>query len=158
MSALNIAKATKQTKASVDVVEQTAAVVSTSKRVMGQKPLGTLIDSLWQLRENKRLLDKQVKDIEVSITASETELMERFKTDGIDKSTGKKATVSITEALIANIEDWDTFIAFVKKKNYFHLLQRRASIDGVRELIEKNGGVPGLKTFMKPKLNIRTLT
>lgn len=122
------------------------------------KPLGTLIDDIWALRESKRNLETQVKDIEASIAESEAALMERLDAEGVDKSTGKKASVSISKSVVATIVDWDTFTAYVAKKKYFHLLQRRVSDTAARELFEQQGQVPGLEPFTKRKVNIRTLT
>lgn len=122
------------------------------------KTLGVLIDEIWALREDKRGLEAKVKGIEASIAESEATLMERLDTEGVDKSTGKKASVSISSAVVATIKDWDVFTAYIAKTKYFHLLQRRVSDVAARELFESKGAVPGLEPFTKRKINIRTLT
>jgi len=121
-------------------------------------PIGTLIDDIWAQREAKRELEAKVKAIEDVIASQEILLMERLEKEGIDKSTGKKASVSVSENIVANIVDWDLFTSFVKKTGYFHLIQRRTSDLACRELFEKKGKIPGLEPFKKKRVNIRTLT
>ena len=83
------------------------------------------------------------------------------KEEGMDKATGKKATASISNVTVANVEDWDKFHAFVKKTGYFHLLQRRVSDPGFRELLEQKGAAAmakvGVVPFVKQNLNLTTL-
>ena len=56
---------------------------------------------------------------------------------------------------VAGVTDWDKLYAFIKKKNYFHLLQRRVSDPAWRELIEQGKKVPGTTGFTKKRLNYR---
>lgn len=120
--------------------------------------LGGLIDGIWQQREKKRELTKQLEEIEAIIAAQEQALLERMDKEGVDKSTGKKATVSVSENISANIVDFDALCAYVAKTKYFHLFQRRVSDVACRELFEKKGNIPGLEPFKKRRINIRTLT
>lgn len=132
--------------------------VATATSIKRPKPLGTLIDDIWALRDEKRNIEVEVKNIEASIAELEVTLMERLDAEGVDKSTGKKASVSITKSIVANITDWDVFTAYVGKTKQFHLLQRRVSDTAARELFETKGQVPGLEPFTKRKINIRTLS
>ena len=120
--------------------------------------LGSVIDNLWALRETKRAKEAEVKEIELQIADAETSVYEQMDAQGVDKSTGKKASISITSVVTSSIEDWDLFTAFVKKTGYFHLLQRRVSEVAARELFESKGKVPGLTPFTKRKLNLRTVS
>lgn len=121
------------------------------------EPLGTLIDGIWSLRESKRALEAQIKELEGKIAEKETALMERLDKEGADKATGKKASVSISETQVANIVDFDALAAFVKKTGYFHLFQRRVADTACRELWEQGKAIPGLEPFTKRRLNVRTV-
>ena len=120
--------------------------------------MGSTIDSLWAKREEKREAESKVKVIESEIAAIEESLMERMDKEETSKSQGTKASVSITMATVANVEDWAAFHAFVAKNKYFHLLQKRVSDPAVRELWDAGKKVPGVQPFSKRKLNIRSLT
>jgi hypothetical protein len=133
----------------------TAAVVAVSLTTDGS--IGSRIDALNELRENKRKLEEQIKVIEGSYHTLEEALMEDLKTQGMDKATGKKATVSISSTVVGTISDDKAFFAYVKKTGFFHLLQRRLSDPAVRELLESKGSIPGVEPFVKKRLNLRAL-
>lgn len=120
--------------------------------------LGTLIDKLDGLREKKRKLNEQLKDVEAEFNELQASILQRLEAEGMDKATGKKATVSRTEVIVATIVDFDALCAFVKKSGHFHLFQRRISDPAFRELAQmRKGGVPGLEAFTKTNLNLRSL-
>lgn len=120
--------------------------------------MGSSIDSLWAKREEKRSVEAKVKVIEAEIAAIEESLMERMDKEETTKSQGTKASVSITQATVANVEDWEAFHSYIAKNKYFHLLQKRVSDPAVRELWDAGKKVPGVQPFSKRKLNIRSLT
>ena len=121
-------------------------------------PLGTAIDSLWALREQKRALEADVKLLEENIKSCEEALIERLDAEGLDKSTGKAASVSITSTQSAAIDDFEELTKYVKRSGHFHLFQRRISDPAARELFETKGKVPGLSLFTKRRLNLRSLS
>jgi hypothetical protein len=131
----------------------TAAVVAVSLTSDGT--IGSRIDSLNELREQKRALEEQIN--EGSYHELEEALMEDLKTQGMDKATGKKATVSISSITVGNLVDDKAFFAYVKKTGYFHLMQRRLSDPAIRELLESKGSIPGVEPFVKKRLNLRAL-
>ena len=120
-------------------------------------PVGTVIDQLWAAREEKRKLEEQVKEISTTITDIEEQLMERMDAEGMDKATGKKGSVSITTNVVANVTDWDELYPYIAKNKYWHLLQRRASDPGFRELWDAGKKTPGVQPFVKKKLNLRSV-
>lgn len=137
------------------IAERTTPAKKPAKRAL---PLGSMIDSLWQLREDKRKSEAATKLIEKDIEAAETELLERLDKEGMDKATGKLGTISVGEALVGTIEDWDAFVAFAAKSKNFQLIQRRISDVAYRELLGMGKPVPGIKPFTKRKLNLRSVT
>ena len=122
--------------------------------------IGSVIDDMWALREKKRKADLVVKGIEEEIAAQETIVFDRLEKEGLKKADGTKASVSIGEATVASVTDWDALWAYAAKNKYFHLFQKRVSDPAWRELMEKNKGkgVPGTEAFTKRKLNLRSLT
>lgn len=118
---------------------------------------GAIIDQLWACREEKRLLAAQTKEVEDKIKEIEESLMGRLDAEGMSKATGGKASVSITQSVVADVQDWDQFWAFIIKKKYTHMLQKRVSEPAYRELLEKGTKVPGVIPFNKRTLNLRTV-
>ena len=134
------------------------AAKTVAKVTARMSTMGSTIDSLWSKREEKREAEAKIKAIEAEIASIEESLMERMDKEETSKSQGTKASVSITQAVVANVEDWASFHAYVAKNKYFHLLQKRVSDPAVRELWDAGKKVPGVQPFTKRKLNIRSLT
>ena len=127
------------------------------KRAASPATLGGDIDKLWSLREAKRGFESKIKEIEEEASLIEERLMENMKQQGIDKSTGKNASVSISTTTAANVEDWVAFYAYNYKNKFAHLLQRRVSDPAYRELLEQGKRVSGVQPFLKQRLNIRVV-
>ena len=119
--------------------------------------VGAKIDALHALREDKRQLEELLKAKAQEIDLVENDLIEQMDQQNITKSTGSKATVSITTSVKPSVEDWDAFYAFIHKNKYYHLLERRPSVTGCRELFDTKGAVPGVVPFTQRKLNIRSV-
>lgn len=128
--------------------------------VLNGGTIGSTIDAMWALREKKRKADLIVKGIEEEIAAQEIVVFDRLEKEGLKKADGTKASVSIGEATVASVTDWDALWPYIAKNKYFHLVQKRISDPAWRELMEKNKGkgVPGTEAFTKRKLNLRSLT
>lgn len=134
-------------------------VAAAKLKAVPTKPrtLGALIDALDDAREVKKALAVQTKDAEAVYNELAAEIIAKLDSEDTRKGEGKKASASITEVVVAEIDDFDTFWAFARKNNYGHLFQRRISDPAFRELLEKKGAVPGLKPFTKRNLNLRSL-
>jgi hypothetical protein len=120
-----------------------------------QPTMGSLIDGMFDLREQKRSLDAEIKKIEEKLDAQEKLVLERMELEGTNAVKGKKASASISTNVVANVVDWDKVYAFVKKTGNFQLFQRRISDPAFRELMELKGAVPGVEPFTKKKINLR---
>ena len=119
--------------------------------------IGAVIDKYHELREDKRLLEAQLELLKKQMSEVEQELMQRMEVEGISKSTGKTATVSVSESVVPTVLDWNEFYNFIHKNNYFHLLERRPSVTGCRELFETKGQIPGVAPYVKKKLHMLSL-
>ena len=119
--------------------------------------VGAKIDALHALREEKRQLEELLKAKAQEIDLVEIDLIEQMDQQNITKSTGSKATVSISVSVKPSVEDWDAFYAYIHKNKYYHLLERRPSVTGCRELFDHKGAIPGVVPFTQRKLNIRSV-
>jgi hypothetical protein len=135
-------------------------VVAQVKAVLKGGTIGSVIDDMWALREKKRAAEAVVKKIEDEILAQEEIVFKRLDEEGLKKADGTKASISIGEATVASVTDWDALWAYAAKHKYFHLFQKRVSDPAWRELMEKSKGkgVPGTEPFTKRKLNLRSLS
>ncbi len=118
---------------------------------------GAIIDNIWAMREEKRRLETEVKEVEGRIKAAQEQLMERMQQEGIEKATGSKASVSLSTTVVADVQDWDLFWPYVAKNKFWHLVQKRVSDPAYRELLDLGKKVPGVQPFTKHTVNVRTL-
>ena len=137
--------------------------------------VGSLIDKLDDLREKKRKADLIVKELETQYSELDTVLMQRLQAEGMQKASGKKATYSLGEEVVATVNDWDIAWKTIAKQP--QLMQRRISNPAFRELLEhskiKFGNVKlteteekkatafyaklGMTPFVKIKSNLRSI-
>ena len=120
--------------------------------------IGSLIDKLEAVRKKKRVLAEQDKILSAQYAELEATLLQRLDADGTQKASSKKATVSISEVVVANV-DWDLAWPLIAKNP--QLVQRRASDPAFRELFEQKGekfmAKYGMTPFVKRKLNLRSI-
>jgi hypothetical protein len=127
---------------------------------MANKPtsIGAKIDAMFKLREEIRKHEAEIKEITAKKDALEAELLEQMDKENVTKSTGGKASVTVSENIKPSVEDWDSFYKYISKTKQFHLLERRPSVTGCRELFEKRGKIPGVVPFTKRVLTMRSLS
>ncbi|GIV03831.1 MAG: hypothetical protein KatS3mg015_2661 [Fimbriimonadales bacterium] len=119
--------------------------------------IGAKIDQLHALREQKRALEEQIKQLSEQMNELENQLIAQMDKEGVTKASGNAATVFITTFVKPSVEDWDAFYAYIHRHKYYHLLERRPSVTGCRELLETKGKIPGVIPFTQRKLNIRSV-
>ena len=125
------------------------------KAPAGQAAIGKTIDKIFSLRKKKAELEAAVKDVEGQIALLDAEVLEALEASGVEKTATKHGTVSISTSTVAQVTDWDAFLAYIYRNKYGHLLQRRVSDPAWRELIEQGKKVPGTTGFTKKRLNYR---
>lgn len=119
--------------------------------------IGDKIDLLHALREQKRELEEQIKQVSKEMDGLEKQLIEQLDKEGVVKSTGRCATASISTSIKPSVEDWDAFYKYIHRHKYYHLLERRPSVTGCRELLETKGKIPGVVPFTQRKLKLLSI-
>lgn len=111
--------------------------------------VGEQIDALARLKQEKKDAEEVVVGIEKQIAAAEEHLLDLMDQQGVSKSTGRMATASVVDSVKPHVQDWAAFYEFIARHKYFHLLDRRPSVSGCRELFENKGAIPGVVPFIK---------
>lgn len=111
--------------------------------------LGESIDALQKLKLRRRELQNQMDEIDKRISLAEDALMAAMEVQGLQRLSGTLATASISESVKPSVQNWDEFYRFIREHGYFHLLDRRPSVSGCRELFETRGAIPGVVPFVK---------
>jgi hypothetical protein len=108
-----------------------------------------------RLREAKRELETQVKDLDAQLAGNETDIIDIADEMGLDRFAVGKLTFSISSNVVGNVEDWDAVHAYIKENDAFYLLQRRLSNAPYKEILDSGESLPGVVPFTKRSLNMR---
>ena len=120
--------------------------------------IGSKIDAMFKIREKIRVLEGEIKELTAEKDEIEATLLEQMDAEGITKSSGGKASVTVSENIKPSVEDWDAFYKYIHRMKMYHLLERRPSVTGCRELFEKRGKIPGVVPFVKRQITMRSLS
>ena len=122
------------------------------------RSIGEEIDRLFDIREKIREAEDQAKAHRAVFDAMQANLLQRLKDEGMLKATGSKASISISEAIVPQVENWDEFYRYIGRNKAFHLLERRPSAGAYRELMtQRKKPLPGVVPFTKQTLSLRTV-
>ena len=118
------------------------------------KELGEYIDELTQVKVQRSFHEKQAEKLATEQTNLEEIIIRIMSEQHLEKAAHGGTTVTPREHTYAHVEDWAKFYNFIEKEKYFHLLEKRVSVTGYRELIELGREVPGVIPFVKTKLSV----
>lgn len=107
------------------------------------------------LREQKRLLEAEIKNLDTQLAANEQAMIEIADELGLDRFAVGNLTFSISEQTVGNVEEWDEVYDYIRAHDAFYLLQRRLSNAAYKELLDSGGTLPGVVPFTKRSLNMR---
>jgi len=126
----------------------------TDTQKVDEEPLGTRIDQLFKLREERLAKAKEVEELKKIETNTVKAIMTTLEDSGMSKATGKLATFALKEMTVPKVVDFDKLSRYIIDTGYVHLLGRNVSAPAFRELVELEGEVPGVEpyTFSKHSL------
>jgi hypothetical protein len=116
--------------------------------------LGTLIDNLYELRQQRLVLTKEVDALKAQELALRQTVLEELDSSGMLKGSGTKATCGVTYSLEPIIDDWAKIHAYIRENDRFDLLQQRLSSLAWRELLEAGFLLPGTDKFTARNLSL----
>lgn len=124
---------------------------------MSELNTSELIDQRLAIRQALADLAEQEKHLKEQQEEVDYQLMQKLEADGLSKFSNDQATISISEQIVPQVEDWDALHAHILKTGEFELMQRRPAVKAYRELREAGIEVPGVTDFAKRGLNVRAL-
>ena len=121
--------------------------------------LGTLIDTAFQCREDIRTLEEQKKELTTTLNELEVQILERLDEVGVTTARAAEASVTITEQMVPQIDDFDAALDWIGNEfeERKHLLFRRITSGSFKELIDMGELVPGVSPYTKRKVSLRKL-
>jgi hypothetical protein len=73
----------------------------------------------------------------------------------LETVTHSGTTVAPIKEDFPRVEDWDKFWEFIIEHNFRHMIEKRPSVSGYRELLNLGRAVPGVVPFAKTRLKVR---
>ena len=125
--------------------------------------LGAAADKVFDLREQKRELDAQVKAVEKDIEDLTKHIFTLLDAQDTRKAEGKRASISVNTAINPSTKDWDATARWIingkrgDKYAFSHLLYKRIAAPAYRELRALGMVIPGQEDFTNRTLSILAL-
>lgn len=121
------------------------------------KALDTMIDGIFDIRNEIKALNKTVDGLKAQKEEMELKLMDMMDAVGTDQSRSSVATATITETVVPQVTDWDAFWKYIMRNKATYLVERRAAAVAFRETLEQRKGrpIPGVSSFTKRSVGIR---
>jgi len=119
--------------------------------------LDETIDHMFMLREAKRGLEAQIKELNAEIAECNDALIQRYAEVGTITARGTLASATVTETVVPKIEDWGAVEQYVLDNDAVYLLHRRVSAGPWKELLDAGDNVPGIVPFTKKAISLTKL-
>jgi hypothetical protein len=125
---------------------------------MTDQPLTTadLVKRMVEVREERRRIGAADKELVEEWRSLELELLIRLDEQGMEKASVKDVgTASISEVVLPQVIDWDTFYAYMLENEALYLLQRRPAAAAFRELNDSGIAIPGVEPYTQRSIGLR---
>ena len=131
------------------------------KVVEKELTIGQLINLMDKNRDERRVLEDQIKKLNEPFAEWEAKLIEKLKSQQTDRAEGATASASISEVDTFSVEDRAKLDAWVKKTGYAQVHTNHIASASVAEILALNpklkGVIPGLKKFTKVSIKLTKL-
>ena len=115
------------------------------------------IDEMYMLRERKKGLSNQIKEIDAELAECEAWLLSRYQEVGTTTSRGTLASATVAEAVVPNIVDWGAVSEWIMENDGVYLCHRRISAGPWKELMDAGTTIPGIEAYTKTTISLRKL-
>lgn len=116
--------------------------------------LGDMIDRLAEIRDEKRGLNNQLKELDEQFKDLQEAIMQALDAQGMQFGGSSRYRATITESVVPTVEDWQGVEEFVKQEDALFLFERRIAVAAWREFHESGTLVPGTSPFTKRGLSL----
>lgn len=118
------------------------------------KAMGACADKLFELRNKRLAMQKEVDAVAAEETALKNHIIENLPKSEASGVAGKLARVTVVTKQIPQVKDWDAFYKYVKKTGSFDLMQKRLTDAAIKERWEAGKEIPGVEHFNAVSVSI----
>ena len=116
--------------------------------------IGAVIDHLYEVREQRLNINKQVEALKSEERKITNVIQERLLSSDLEGAKGKIATASRSIATVAHVTDWQEVHNFIRETGHFQLLTKRVLAPAYNELLSLGISVPGAEPQEIAKLSL----
>lgn len=117
--------------------------------------IGEAIDVLYDLKQQKAELSKQIATIDEQYDIIEQDVLAQLQAQGMVTAKAHTASATVSSSIVPNITDWEEFAQYIIDSRQVFLLERRPSVTVYRDLLNAGETIPGTEPFTKTKLALR---
>ena len=113
---------------------------------------------MYATREERRELAKEDKILKATYDELDASLVSALEATGQTSGASDIATASIKKTIVADVQDWDRFHAWLKRTNRLYMLERRPAQAAFREFVEtspQHKPPPGVQKFEIVNISLR---
>lgn len=116
---------------------------------MDKPTLGEMTEQYFALLARGKDLEEQMKKVEEEIDLLKQTILESCDEAGLSSVTSKSGSLKVSESVVPSVSNWDAYYEYIHENKYYHLLERRPSVTGCRELFEQGVRIPGAEPFVR---------
>ena len=122
---------------------------------MSDRVLEEFVKELINLKAEREDLGKRRERIGANIQRIENEIRKLMLDQNIDQvRIPGVGSISMHIRPVPQVEDWDQFHEFIRANGFFHLLDKRPSVSGCREMFMRDEVIPGVNPFDRTSFRI----
>jgi hypothetical protein len=118
------------------------------------KQLAEVADLLYETRQERLALQKQVEELQARETLMKDHLIAKLDKNDATGIAGHTACVRIVTKVEPQVEDWDKLYKYISRTKSWDLMQRRISAPAVRERWEAGKELPGVGEFINVTVSL----
>lgn len=118
-------------------------------------PVGELIDAYYNLREQKRALNAEIKNINDDLERLKLVIIAKLDNQKLEGARGHLATGGIKETVVGTIKDYSEMENWIYRHKRLDLLEKRISSTAFRSILEERGQIPGVEPFTRRDLSVQ---
>jgi hypothetical protein len=123
--------------------------------VAATRSINDVADDILKLQTKRKKLEDQAELIKKQEDELKLELSKLAEDAKLTFGGNKKSAWNITPSVVPQVSNWDEFYAWIGKKKYFHMLQRRPAVKACQEIWSQGAAIPGVEKFTQMKVNVK---
>lgn len=121
----------------------------------GQRSLIDIAADIHKINVERKALSSQDDDLKKRLAELAAELQLKAADAKLTKGGDTKFDWKIEPKTVPQVANWDDFYAYIGKKGYFHLLQKRPTVSGCAELWGLGEVIPGVEKFTSNVVTVK---